>query len=197
MRAWVGALGAFVAGTGLGVIYASVTIEAKVRREYEESAAMRERAYDLAEKYAPEAETPEEEELDTPLEIDLSSIESPDQGVFTGTIDYKPLESNPYHTPPQILDEQGSEVELQMIQYIDEEEYREDDGRAKVLLTFVGDGTDVHFFEDGVQIDDWKDRIGESFLVDFQRLVPYQGDPVVFVRNQRSDEDFEVIREMP
>lgn len=196
MRAWVGALGAFIAGTGLGIIYSSVTIEAKVRREYEESAEMRERAYDLAEMYAQDEAEPEEgDEQKAVLTIGSTEIT---QDVFTGEgVLYSPLEKNPYHTPPQILDEQGVEKELELILYIDEEEYIDEDGRAKCQLTFVGGGTEVHFFEEGVQIDDWKERLGESFLVDFNRLIPYGGESVLYVRNVKTDIDYEVIREMP
>lgn len=201
MRAWVGALGAFVSGIGLGYLYTEISVEARVRKEYEESAEMRRRAFDLAEQYRNPAEAPEvdpEEEVRVIDQLEVTSI-SLDVGpnAFGGKIDYKPLEENPYHTPPQVLDETGEQVELVPIMYITEEDYIEADGRAKEQLTFVGDGNVVHFFEEGVEIEDWKDRLGESFLVDFQKLVPYGADLVVWVRNQKTDTDYEVIREIP
>jgi hypothetical protein len=198
MRSWVGALGGLIAGAGLGYIYSVTSVEKKVRAEYAESARMRQRAYEMAQDLAEEAPAATEEEVKVITKMDIVSMSvDSEPNAFGGTLDFKPAEKNPYHTPPQILDEAGLEVEMQLISYIDAEEYHEGDGRAKETLTFIGDGIEVHFFEDGVETDDWRDYVGESFLVDFQRLVPYGGEPVLYVRNHGLDVDFQVIREQP
>lgn len=197
MRHAVAALGGFVAGAALGFIYSTAALEGRLQKKYQESEEMRRRAYDLAEKYSETVEEPAGAEEDLVVTIDVTSTEISGK-VFTGEgVAYSPLEKNPYHTPPQILTESGVEVELEQILYIAEEDYIEECGRAKTQLTFVGDGTEVHFFEEGVQIDDWKDRLGESFLVDFNKLVPYGAEPIVHVRNVKTDTDYEVIRENP
>jgi hypothetical protein len=50
---------------------------------------------------------------------------------------------------------------------------------------------------DGEPISDWDQRIGDSILVDFFKLVPPGVEPVLYVRNHRTDEDYEVVRVAP
>lgn len=201
MRQLVGVLGGLIAGAGLGYIYSVASVEKKVREEYAASARMRQRAYEIAKDLEGEAPAESEDHVKVFEEIELISISiDTEPNAFGGTleVDYSPQEHDPYHTPPQIIDQEtGQVVEIERLSYISEDDYHEEDGHAKETLTFIGDGVDVHFFEDGVEIEDWKDRIGEGFLVDFQRYVPYGEDPVLYIRNHATDTDYQVIKEVP
>lgn len=81
--------------------------------------------------------------------------------------------------------------------YIEEEEYFEENGNFKGQVTLVQDGNSPTFFMDGVQIQDWAERVGESIAVDFYNLVPPNAPPILYVRNHARDEDYEVTREIP
>jgi hypothetical protein len=80
--------------------------------------------------------------------------------------------------------------------YIEEDEYDEEDGRFKGQITIVMADMEPSFFMDGVQINDWAERVGESILVDFYRFVPPEAPPILYVRNHKRDEDYEVTREI-
>lgn len=81
--------------------------------------------------------------------------------------------------------------------YIEEEEFFEENGNFKGQITLVQDGNSPTFFMDGVQIQDWAERVGESIAVDFYNLVPPNAPPILYVRNHARDEDYEVTREIP
>lgn len=82
--------------------------------------------------------------------------------------------------------------------YIDEEDYLDEgDGRDKLQIVIHISEFEPIFTMGGVQIDDWDKRVGDSILVDFYKLVPPGVEPVLYVRNHRTDEDYEVIREAP
>lgn len=83
------------------------------------------------------------------------------------------------------------------VSYIEEDEYFEEDGRFKGQIILVQDGNSPTFFMDGVQIQDWAERVGDSIAVDFYNLVPPNAPPILYVRNHKRDEDYEVTREIP
>lgn len=81
--------------------------------------------------------------------------------------------------------------------YIEEEEYLDEDGREKHQIVIMMTDSEPIFLMGGTPIDDWDRRIGDSILVDFYQLVPPGVEPILYVRNHRTDEDYEVIRETP
>jgi len=83
------------------------------------------------------------------------------------------------------------------LEYIEEEDYEEEDGRAKEQITiFMGD--EPIFVMDGESIENWAELIGDHILVDFyQKIPPGEKDRVLYVRNHRRDEDYEVWQSMP
>lgn len=83
------------------------------------------------------------------------------------------------------------------VSYIEEEEWDEDNGFFKGQVTLVYDGDSPAFFMDGVQIRDWEDRIGASIVADFYSMIPPGAPAVLYVRNHKRDEDYEVAREIP
>lgn len=202
MRFLVGVTSAFAAGGLIGVALGIILTEDKYRSEYRASAESYRRAMELArDGVKPEAPVETEEELEVEEKVPNTSVE--EIAVVTGDIQpYKPADTNPYHTAVNAKD---TPVELFVsggvndygISYIEEEEYQEDDGRFKGQITIVMDEHNPTFFMDGVSITDWDERVGDSILVDFYKLVPPNVPPVLYVRNHKTDEDYEVIRELP
>jgi len=46
-------------------------------------------------------------------------------------------------------------------------------------------------------IEDWYELIGDDILRQFYQRVPVGGEPVLYVRNHRRDEDYEVVQVIP
>lgn len=81
------------------------------------------------------------------------------------------------------------------VSYIEEEDYHDDgDGRFKGRVDIMMDDHQPIFLMDGTPIDDWDKRLGDSILIDFYKLVPPGVDPVLYVRNHRTGEDYEVVQ---
>lgn len=209
---WAGVGSSFLIGVITGVAGVRVALEQKLRKEYADREEMMQSAYEqalamgLQEKEQP-TRTLSEIEL---LEISLD--ETPNafgEGLLTvgGDIvkEGEPEETtvNPYHqaveataTPHEMFVDGG--VNDYGVSYIEEEDYQDEDGRFKGQIDILMDGqNDPVFVMDGEPISDWAERIGESILVDFFKLVPPGVDPVLYVRNHRTDEDYEVVRVAP
>lgn len=214
MRFWVGTLSAFGAGLGIGVGLGMLLVEDKVRKEYEESAASYRRAMAMARDI--DAEKPAENEAvlitatnnaDIP-NLQPGPVEIVDrivdiEGVNVGGVTLKPVlaEDNPYHTPPNPTPTdtfvEGKPNEWG-VSYIEEEEYDEEDGRTKYQVNYyVDDQQQTVFIMGGAPIDDWAERLGESIVVDFYKLIPPGAPDILYVRNHKTDEDYEVTFGMP
>lgn len=199
---WTAVAGAFVAGCGVGVAVARTLMEKDERSTtvYQYIECAREHT---------NAETPAatEEELEgkptdhlskileTPLkEVELEDVTIPEP---------EQLETeNPYHkavaateTPMNLFVDGG--VNDYGVSYIEEEDYLDQDGRFKGKIDIMMDEHNPIFLMDGQPIDDWDRRVGDSILVDFYKLVPPGADDVLYVRNHRTDEDYEVVRVSP
>ena len=61
----------------------------------------------------------------------------------------------------------------------------------------VEEWNEPSFYIDGQEINDWDEKLGDSILIDFYRLVPPGIAQVLYVRNHKTDEDYEVVREIP
>lgn len=214
MRFWVGTVSAAAAGLITGIGVGILLVEDKLKKEYEESTAATRRAYEAALINAkteriidgPYATEDEVAVLSEPLgegSVQISMGETEDDGtlmedtvkVVDGTgkvIDFKEPSANPYHrsvaeTSPHLY---ASYAEL------DEEEYMEEDGRVKDQITMIyTDGT-PRFFNNGEEIDDALDRVGGSIVDDMRKAVN-EGNPIIWVRNNKTDVDYEVIFEQP
>lgn len=107
---------------------------------------------------------------------------------------------NPYHTAVNATDVDvfvAGGVNDYGCSYIEEEEFEEEDGNGKHYVSIFMHPDGPIFTMDGDQIGDWSERIGASILVDFYRLVPPGADRVLYVRNHRTNEDYEVTQDMP
>ena len=181
-----------------GYLIGWYSVEAKVRHEYEESARIRERARKLAEERPILTEDPEvnfEGGVSRQIPVD------PEGAQFVLPFE-QDLSANDYHKATSATDTDvdvfvSGGVNDYGISYIEEEEFEEEDGRFKGRITIVMEETQPSFFMDGNQIHDWDERVGDSILVDFYKLVPPGVTPVLYVRNHRTEEDYEVIREIP
>jgi hypothetical protein len=184
-----------LAGVGLlagsvGYLIGVYDVEAKVRREYEESARIRARARKMS-------------EHTTFTEDPVVHLDEAPSSAAQILIPFEEERSaNDYHKAMSAVE---TDVDLFVeggindygISYLEEEEYMEEDGRFKGQITIVMEETQPSFFMDGKQISDWDQRVGDSIIVDFQKLVPPGIPPVLYVRNHRTDEDYEVLREIP
>lgn len=216
---WLGIGSAFAIGVIAGVAGVRTELEIKLRKEYAEREEMMQRAYEqalemgLAEKEAPQTVLDEIELLEISLDETPNAF---GEGILTVGGDivkeisdeaksaFKEIEHNPYHraveaTPTDIDAFVEGAISEQGISYIDEEDYLDDeDGRAKSKIDLIINGDDPPLFlEDGIPIDDWAEKVGESIVVDFYKLVPPGIEPILYVRNHRTDEDYEVVRVTP
>ena len=206
---WLGVGSAFAAGVISGVAGVRITLERKLRKEFDEREQLMQNAYEqalemgLTEK-EPRRLTEEELEERLPKDIELLEIsldETPNafgEGILTvgGEIvkEGEPEEKtvNLYHTAVQ-----SEGVPDGSVSYIDAEDYEDEDGRFKGKIDILINGDqDPIFLMDGSPIDDWTERIGESILRDFYALVPPGEEPILYVRNHRTD-DYEVVRLAP
>lgn len=210
---WLGVGSAFAAGVISGVAGVRVSLEKKLRAEYTAREEMMQSAYEQAlEMGLAEKEQPTRVLTEIEL-LEISLDETPNafgEGILTvgGDIvkEGEPEEEkvNPYHraveataTPHEVFVDGG--VNDYGVSYIEEEDYLDEDGRfkGKIDILISGDGQDPVFLMDGQPIDDWDKRVGDSILVDFYKLVPPGVDPILYVRNHRTEEDYEVVRLAP
>jgi len=205
VRYFVGVSCAFGAGSIVGVLVGIFMTEQSVREEYRESAASYRRAMEMASTPLLVGEVPVETEQEIAVVTgDIVDGGSPRENFDPMSSNYEPKSVNPYHraveaveTPVDMFVAGG--VNDYGISYLEEEEYEEDDGRNKNQVDFTMDEDNTpYFWMDGKQMDDWDVQLGDSILVDFLRLVPTNIFPqVLYVRNHRTDEDYEVTRERP
>lgn len=214
MRFLVGVSSAFGAGALIGIGLGILLTEDKLRKEYLESTASYRRAMEMARKPA-EAPVETEEELvfynhnhDEPL---MTTKQVSPDGLTVGVpmkdadkTTFKPKDVNPYHTAVETAQENNLEPLIEggvhdyAIAYIDEEEYHEEDGRYKGQIIVLMDETNPIFFHEGVSITDWDERVGDSILLDLHKHGQRTGQPpVLYVRNHKTDEDYEVLTDQP
>ncbi len=182
---------------GIGYATGVLVTDSRLRKEYEESARSYRRAMELTEV---KGEAPEitEEAL-----IDVDTIVYNDIKVFNpDVVDHKPLITNPYHTAVNAFETPvqqfvNGEVNAYGISYIEDEEFLEDDGRAKYSVTIVMDAHNPTFFMNGEMLEDWDTRLGASIVKDFLDRVPPGINPVLYVRNHKTEEDYELTPEHP
>lgn len=207
---WPGVGAAFCLGVIAGAAGLRVSLEKKLSEEYDKKAARLQNSYEVAlmliesEKEKPAAE---EEELNLDGDLDMAieeldeQFEKKDELLAEGG-EIEVISENPYHkavsateTPIELFVDGG--INDYGISYIEEEEYLDEDGRFKGKIDIILDEHNPIFMMDGQPIDDWDKRVGDSILVDFFKMVPPGLDQVLYVRNHKTDEDYEVVRVVP
>lgn len=195
-RVWLAALGGLLAGGGLGYGLSHVEAERRAQKKYRELNERQYKAMQMANVLRREWT-----DVEAPVESEEDLADTSENAIKVGgemivetpvaTPDYIAAATQ-YANPEQFLPEMDYGIS-----YIQAEEYEEDDGRPKEQITiFINDGEPI-FMQDGQPIDDWAEKVGDSIMVDFYTMVPPGEDRVLFVRNARRDEDYEVIQEMP
>lgn len=199
---------AYLAGgalVGFGVAY--VSLEAKFREAYKQKQEDLENTFKFVQQMRNEASTVAKVINDSYLPASDENVIKFPEMVHNeeGAIMVSPesLDTpNDYHkaisaveTPIEVFVDGG--VNDYGISYIEEEEYQDDDGRLKEQILIYMDEHNPIFTMNGEPIDDWDKRIGDSILVDFYKLVPPGIDPILYVRNHRTDVDYEVVRAEP
>lgn len=210
MRYWVGVTSALGVGGLLGFVAGMATVEKKLRKEYEEAAESRRRAFELAERLRDQSGVKLLEDVEF---LDIAVVKDPlpgmefeksDANVYdpSGQSAFTPETQNPYHkavaadeTKADIFTAGG--VNDYGMSYLEEEEFMEEDGRMKYQVSLVFDNGEPHFFMDGEKIDDWDVRMGDSIVVDFIKYTSQSSIEVLYVRNHKTDEDYEVALERP
>lgn len=212
-KAIAGAVGIFAGGVVVGVGATRTYWEGKIRAEYKESSDAYRRAMELVrhpDEGDPNLEDPDQIQIDFNEVATTTLYASEDGSVFEspidGTIMITPIDQEPvqndYHkaieaseTPHEMF--VSGAVNDYGVSYIEEEEYLDEDGRFKGKIDIMMDEHNPIFLMDGNQITDWDQRVGASILVDFYRLVPPGADDVLYVRNHRTGDDYEVVRVHP
>lgn len=83
------------------------------------------------------------------------------------------------------------------LEYIEAEEYDEDDGRLKEeILIHMGE-TEPLFISEGLVVMDWSEKISPNVLVDMYQMCPPGEDKVLYVRNHVNGTDYRVVQEIP
>lgn len=209
-----GIAGGFLTGVGVGAALVRTFLEKDLRIAYAEREEIMKRAYEQALELhmMDKPEDPAEEtaaaivlkEVDAQY-VSLDERPAPGSGEIvsvkeSGEEQEASVSVNPYHnavSATETTHEQfvQGEVNQYGISYIEDEDYLDDEdgrfkGRVDVAITDEG----PIFIMDGAQIDDWQTRLGGSILVDFYTLIPPGVEPVLYVRNHRTDEDYEVVQ---
>lgn len=202
-------LGGILIGGGVGAIATKYLLENKLHEEYIAQVGSMRRALEAA---RIDAVTPvaTEEELEGDVTLERENTE--DAGVvFTGggeilapalvsvpDVPVQPDEDllkeegdrpNPYWTA---VNSDGPSFTM-----LEEEDYYEEDGRLKEQLVMIFAEGHPTFFAEGQSIDDWKDRVGTSVVDDMRKEAERSGSPVLYIRNNKTDIDYEVIFEQP
>lgn len=199
----MGVLSAFGIGAIVGGVAVRVLVEEKIAKEYDESLASVTRAYETSLNQIQNEEG----------YVHFSDIQVEDRSANFGQRvvwdakekDEYVKQANVYHTPvvedttPVNVFVEGTPNQFG-ISYIEEEEFDEEDGRQKYSISMVIDPEtmDVTFFCNGVEMGDWGVRLGPSIVTDFIEHVPHNlPNQILYVRNHQTDEDYEVVRELP
>lgn len=215
MRIWITALSAFGAGIGIGIAVGAVLTEEKIREEYKESAKAYRKAMEMAkdiESHAPQQS--EEPQLLSQVKVEGLSLAPSGMGTIThidgepvnvGGVSLEPTlaETNPYHkavaakeTDTQLFVEGG--VNDYGVSYIEEEDFNDEDGRTKTTVNYyISDNQEPVFLVNGEQMHDWDEHLGDSIVVDFYQLIPPGAPDILYVRNHKTDSDYEVVFGIP
>lgn len=192
---WVGVSAAFGVGLGVGAAAYGIFRNHELEIEYRERTASFIRAMELARAQNPlVVEMPSEilETIPQTATGEVGEVPVPQGGIKVKDIEqFTPEAKNPYH---EAVDEPAASWT-----YLEEEDYHDDDGRFKgrIIIMPSDDGKPA-FVEDDIEINDWEQKIGPSILRDFYVMVPVDVVPaVLYVRNNLTETDYEVIREIP
>ena len=175
---------------GVGLSYGEATLRAEKKIREAEADYWKQWADHLNDNHVATAETPAETEEQLTF--------NPEGAILQQDNPLPPGYIEEYVEKAAVYGDSAHMVEAQALEIIDDDQYAEEDGRAKEQIqVFMGDG-DPYFVQDGIVMDDWQEKIGENILVMFyQNFPPDHKEPrVIYIRNNERGEDFEVLQEM-
>lgn len=200
MRFWVGVTAAFGAGAIIGAGVGQFLLKDKMQKEYEESSASMRRAFEAA---LIDART-SQMELDsdvvhiahheglTNLEGGEVVVASPEATIHDFPEKVVEEGANPYWDSKKV----AKPPEMISFAQLDEEDFYEADGRDKQQIEMIFVDGNAQFFMNGEEIENAFDLVGGT-IVDDMRASVKDGSPVLWVRNNQTDTDYEVIFEQP
>lgn len=217
MRSALSFLGGLLVGGGVGYVVAEHYLQNKMMVSAQEQIELHKRAISTAAEVAEKRVKNVFEEDEGRPDVDLSDHptlpleDAPEPVKIQGDLfqpkspdgeGFSPETENPYHiavsakeTPVEQFVDGG--INDYGMSYIEEEDYQEDDGRAKEQIVILMDEHNPIFLQDGAEIRDWDERVGDSILVDMFRFCPPGKPQILYVRNHKTDVDYEVVREQP
>ena len=203
MRFWVGVSAAFGASTLIGVGLGTLLVEKKLKKEYEEATAAHWR---VVQAVKIDAETPSLDEQDlivlkpqgegVSLEGGEIEVKTDDLPVVQEVVTSPPQSDNPYHVAvAQTLD---NNIYASYAELSEEDYYDEGDGRAKEQITMLFSDGEPLFFMGGAELEvaTAMDMVGSTIVDDMRKSVG-EGEPTLYVRNNQTATDYEVIFEQP
>jgi len=192
-------LGGISIGVGIGTQWARIELDRYYRQKGEEFVSQQYRVMQAAWTDRKEAEAPvaAETDLDGPdlssdaIVVGGSAVLMADQSILD-QIDLPQADYNTHaaeYAGPNMLDG---------ISYITEDDYNEEEGNEKEQITIHLGGDEAVFIHGGVAITNWQDLIGDTILVDFfRKFQPHDVERVLYIRNHRRGEDYEVWQAVP
>lgn len=207
MRFWVGVTAAFGAGAIIGGVVGQAIQREKLQKSYELSVASQRRAWEAARindetpvdlsdgmvhvvRHDPEGTRLEGGVIDDKID---DKIDVPIAPVLEIPLQDGQKPPNPYWDSRAV--DQGPGFMVSFAQ-LESEDYYEDDGRDKQQITMVFVDGAPQFFQEGEEIDNAFDLVGGT-IVDDMRASVQQGDPILWIRNNQTEIDYEVIFEQP
>lgn len=200
-------LGGIFIGVGIGTQWARVELDRYYRQKGEEFVSQQYRAMQAAWTDRQEAEQPAETEEGL-VQWDISNntpeMDGPDTSDDAIIVGGAALLVQEDGTPSSEYNEQAgvyaASTMLDGISYISEDDYNEEDGNEKEQISVHMNGDETLFVHGGDVIEEaaWKEMIGETILIDFFRnFQPQVRERVLYVRNHRRGEDYEVFQVFP
>lgn len=190
MRFAIGVGAALGLGGVVGFVVGWCVLEEKTYKKYQASLDETVAAYYKA------AESVDHSEVIEPMEgepLQTNNIEVVKDGDILAK--YEPSSENPYWEAPEIPIH-SAEVDLQL-SYIEEEDYLDEDGRAKLQICVMMDDREPIFTLDNEQMADWDAHVGPNIVQDLINMTPPGQQQVLYVRNHKTDCDYEVMRVSP
>lgn len=192
-------LGGISIGVGIGTQWARIELDRYYRQKGEEFVSQQYRAMQAAWTDRQESEAPAETEehliegLNNRIDSVLDEADTSDDAILVGGAGV--LEQADYNAQAA---QYAMPDMLEGISYISEDDYNEEDGNEKEQITIHVGGDETVFIHGGVAITNWEELIGETILIDFfRKFQPQDSERVLYVRNHRRGEDYEVWQAVP
>lgn len=193
-------LGGISIGVGIGTQWARIELDRYYRKKGEEFVSMQYRVMQDSFMDLRHAESPAETEEDLELKTLQAIMDGPDTSDDAIKVGGTALLQEAQTEMNEVAQEYAGPNMLDGISYITEDDYEEEDGNTKEQITVHMNVDEPLFILGGDVIGEatWKEYIGETILLDFfRKFQPQATERVLYVRNHRRGEDYEVFQVFP